>query len=235
VADQSALGIGKRRRQEKMTARVRLFQSAIENRQSKMACNEYHFISHWEVEGTVEEVSTILEDTPSLARWWPSVYLEVQVLEPGDETGKGKVVNFTTKGWLPYTVQWQSCLIESRRPHGFSLEASGDFLGLGVWSFKQDGSHVRVVYDWRVRAEKPLLRTFSFLLKPLFSANHRWAMAQGEKSLRLELARRRSNTDEDLAQVPAPPGPTAIAFPAVLLAAAGVLAAGGLLFYLLVK
>src|SRR4029077_9470600 len=97
-------------------------------------------------------------------------------------------------GWLPYTLQWQSRLIESRRPHGFSLDASGGFVGRGIWSFEQDGSQGRVVYDWRIRAEKPLLRTFSFLLKPFFSANHRWAMAQGEKSLRLELARRRART-----------------------------------------
>jgi hypothetical protein len=196
-----------------------------------MASNEYHFITHWQVEGTVEEVSSILEDTRSLVRWWPSVYLEVRVLDPGDETGIGKVVSLTTKGWLPYTLQWQSRLIESRRPHNFSLEASGDFVGRGIWSFEQDGPHVRVIYDWRIRAEKPLLRTFSFLLKPLFSANHRWAMAQGEKGLKLELARRRARTAEELACIPAPEDPTAIPFPAVLLAAVGVLVTGGLLFY----
>jgi len=43
---------------------------------------------------------------------------------------------------------------------------------------------------WKIRADKPLLRDFSFLMKPLFSANHHWAMRKGEESLRLELARR---------------------------------------------
>jgi hypothetical protein len=37
-----------------------------------------------------------------------------------------------------------------------------------------------------------LLRYLSFVFKPLFAANHRWAMAQGERSLRAEMARRRS-------------------------------------------
>jgi len=152
-----------------------------------MAANEYHFITQWKLEGTVEEVSNILEDTPSLVRWWPSVYLEAQVLDPGDKTGKGRVVRVRTKGWLPYTLRWQFRLIESRRPHGFSLEATGDFVGRGIWSFEQDGPRVRAAYDWQIRAEKPLLRIVSFLLKPLFSANHRWAMTQGEKSLRLEM------------------------------------------------
>ncbi|MDA0256552.1 MAG: hypothetical protein O3C25_02265 [Chloroflexi bacterium] len=45
-------------------------------------------------------------------------------------------------------------------------------------------------YDWRVRAEKLLLRRLSWLLRPLFAWNHRWAMAQGERSLRRELERR---------------------------------------------
>ena len=72
--------------------------------------------------------------------------------------------------------------------------ASGDFDGRGVWTFEQDGAFVDITYDWRLSAEKPLLRNLSFLLKPLFEANHRWAMAQGEESLKLELARRRATS-----------------------------------------
>lgn len=63
-----------------------------------MAKNEHHFITHWQVEGDVQEVSDILEDVPSLTRWWPSVYLDVDILEPGDESGVGKVVGLYTKG-----------------------------------------------------------------------------------------------------------------------------------------
>jgi hypothetical protein len=43
-------------------------------------------------QATVEEVSEILQDAEGLARWWPSVYLDVKVLDPGDERGIGKVV-----------------------------------------------------------------------------------------------------------------------------------------------
>src|SRR5207253_3048604 len=38
-------------------------------------------------------------------------------------------------------------------------------------------------------------------------ANHRWAMARGQDSLRLEVERRRVETAEELAQIPTPPGP----------------------------
>ncbi|HET9999509.1 MAG TPA: hypothetical protein VFQ36_01365 [Ktedonobacteraceae bacterium] len=171
------------------------------------ATNDYHFITVWRVESTIDEVSTILSDAADLVRWWPSVYLEVKVLEPGDERGLGKVVSLYTKGWLPYTLRW-SFRVTEIRSDGFTLVASGDFEGRGIWTFEQDGAWVNSTYDWKIKAEKPLLRYFSFIMKPLFSANHRWAMAKGEESLKLEIARRHAASAEELARIPAPPQPT---------------------------
>jgi hypothetical protein len=174
-----------------------------------MAASDYHFVTHWRFEATIEEVSAILGDATQLPRWWPSVYLDVEVLEPGDpRSSVGKVYVLFTKGWLPYTLRWQFRVTESRRPHGFSIAASGDFAGTGVWTLTQDGPIADVTYDWRIRARKPLLRYLSFLIKPVFSANHHWAMRRGEESLRLELARRRAESDEQRARVASPPGPT---------------------------
>jgi len=155
-----------------------------------MSANEYHFVSHWRVESTVEEVSDVLGNASELTRWWPSVYLAVKEVEPGGANGVGRVVELHTKGWLPYRLHWFFRVTESHRPHGFSLEAWGDLEGSGAWDFVPDGQFVAITYDWRIRAEKPMLRYLSFLLKPIFSANHRWAMARGEESLRAELGRR---------------------------------------------
>lgn len=155
-----------------------------------MAGNEYHFITRWRMEGRVEEVYRLLSNAPDFVRWWPKVYLDVKELEPGDQNGIGKVMSLHTKGWLPYTLRWQYRVTEVNFPDGFAFEANGDFVGRGIWKFKQDGNYVNMTFDWQIRADKPLLRYLSFLLKPLFSANHRWAMAQGERSLRAELARR---------------------------------------------
>src|SRR6266581_7951918 len=172
-----------------------------------LTTNDYHFITHWRVESTVDEVSKILGDPLALRRWWPSVYLDVKVVEPGEESGLGRVVSLYTKGWLPYTLRWDFRVTEVRKD-GFTLVASGDFDGRGIWTFEQDGPWVNITYDWKISAEKLLLRYFSFLVKPIFSANHRWAMAKGEESLRLELARRHAKTSEERALVPAPPRPT---------------------------
>lgn len=150
----------------------------------------------------------MLANGADLVRWWPSVYLAAEEVRPGDKDGVGRVVSLTTKGWLPYILRWQFRVTEARRPTGFSLEAQGDFVGQGVWTFRQDGAWVTITYDWRIRADKGILRYLSFMMKPLFAANHRWAMARGEESLKLELQRRRARTPEERARVPAPPGPT---------------------------
>ena len=173
-----------------------------------MPTTEYHFITRWRVAGTVTEVTDVLKNAEDLVRWWPSVYLDVRVLEPGDAAGVGKKVSLLTKGWLPYTLRWQFRVTESRHPFGYTLEALGDFEGRGVWRFEPDGGHVNITYDWKIRARKPLLNALSFLLRPLFSANHQWAMARGEESLRLELARRHAATPAAAASIPPPPGPT---------------------------
>ena len=176
---------------------------------SNLMSNDYHFTTHWLIPNTtVEEISDILSNGPDLARWWPSVYLGVTELEPGaPRTGVGKVIDLYTKGWLPYTLRWQFRITENNSPHGFSLEAWGDFVGRGVWTFEQNGDAAHVTYDWNIQAEKPLLRYLSFIMKPIFSANHVWAMKKGEESLLLELARRHSKTPEEAARVPPPPGP----------------------------
>ena len=171
-----------------------------------MAANTYHFITHWRVESTVEEVFDIISDAQDLARWWPSVYLGGRVWKGGGRKCGCRSVEVFTKGWLPYTLRWQFRITEANPPFFFSLEAWGDFVGSGIWQFQQEDSWVHVTYDWQLRAEKPLLRALSGLLKPVFSANHHWAMARGEESLKLEIRRRHATNDAD-AKIQ-PPGPT---------------------------
>jgi hypothetical protein len=194
--------------------------------------NDYHFISRWRVDGTCAEVADVLGDPTALPRWWPSVYLAVDELAPPDANGVGRRARLRTKGWLPYTLTWQLEVVEMIYPHGFTIVARGDFDGRGVWTFDQDGPFVDVTYDWRLRAEKPLLRNLSFLLRPVFEANHRWAMGQGETSLRLELARRRASSDAERARIRRPPGPVTYA-PVALLG--GAAAVGAIAAYLIVR
>ncbi len=164
---------------------------------------DYQFVTTWNINAACEEVYRILEDVDHLADWWPSVYLDVKVLEKGQPGGVGKLVSLYTKGWLPYALRWGFRVTDAQFPNGFALQAFGDFVGRGIWRFRQEGETCVITYDWNISAEKPLLKKLTFLLRPLFSANHEWAMRKGLESLQLELRRRRGESD-----VPAAPGPT---------------------------
>jgi hypothetical protein len=164
----------------------------------------YRFRSVWRVTGSVREVRAVLGDSASLPRWRPAVYLAVVPLERGARDGVGRTVEVLTKGWLPYTLRWTLRITETMTDRGFALAASGDLVGTGRWTFTPAGPDVVLTYDWCVATTKPLLARFSWLLRPAFEANHRWAMARGEESLALELRRRR----DPGADVPRPPGPT---------------------------
>jgi uncharacterized protein YndB with AHSA1/START domain len=186
-----------------------------------LTTNQYHFITRWRVQGTAEEVYALISRPEDFPRWWPSVYLEVCEIAAGNENGLGRRVRLHTKGWLPYKLLWESCSSEMARPHRLVLEASGDFNGRGIWTFEDVGElggssngsadravegWVNVTFDWELTADKPLLRYLSFLMKPVFAANHQWAMGRGEESLKLELARRHAPLSAR-GQIPAPPGP----------------------------
>src|SRR5205085_10600369 len=135
------------------------------SRFDEMATNEYQFITHWRVRGDIHTVADILNDPLGLMRWWPSVYCDVRVIVPGDANGVGREVEVQTKGWLPYTLRWCFRVTDVPYPHGFTLQAQGDFVGRGIWTLAQDGAWVDVAYDWQIAVAKPLLRRLSFLFK----------------------------------------------------------------------
>ena len=161
-----------------------------------MGSTDYEFRTVWRVAGTPEEVEAVLGDTTGLPRWWPSVYLSVEPVAGGPEPRPGipRPARLHTKGWLPYTLRWTLTVTEPVTSRGFALTAEGDLNGTGRWTFEKDGPETVITYDWRVSTAKPLLRRLSWLLKPAFAANHRWAMARGQESLALELRRRRAAT-----------------------------------------
>jgi hypothetical protein len=69
-------------------------------------------------------------------------------------------------------------------------------------------------------------------MRPVFEANHRWAMEQGEISLQQELIRYRARTPEDLLDAAEPRGPAEVP---VRWIAAGALAASAIACIALVR
>ncbi len=152
--------------------------------------NDFRIVTEWRLQGGIADIAAILTDVKAFPRWWGAVYLAVRILDPGDENQIGSTVAAHSKGWLPYRLDWVGRLVSADLPHRWEIDATGDLVGHGVWRLTQDGTMARVIYDWRVRAEKPLLRRLSPVLAPIFAWNHRWAMARGLEGLRGELTRR---------------------------------------------
>jgi hypothetical protein len=157
--------------------------------------SDYEFLTEWTVEGDIVEVAAVLKDVEAFPNWWRPIYRAAKIVDPGDPDGTGRIVEFTTRGFLPYVLRWSIEVVESREPHGFTFRASGDLAGMGVWALRQDGKYVKVHMDWRVRAEKTVIRVSSFALRSVFSRNHLWAMAKGEEGLQAELRRRHGETE----------------------------------------
>lgn len=74
-------------------------------------------------------------------------------------------------------------MTELDRPRVVSGEVQGDLRGRGTWTVSPtpDGAHVR--FDWRVYADRPLLRALTPLLRPLLRYNHNWAIARARDGL----------------------------------------------------
>jgi hypothetical protein len=50
-------------------------------------------------------------------------------------------------GNLPYRLRWDARITETRRPNGFTIEATGDFVGRGVWTFEEHNSDLKILFE----------------------------------------------------------------------------------------
>ena len=159
-----------------------------------MGFSQYHFVTRWRLHGTPEEIFALLTRPEEFPRWWGAVYLEATEVQSGDTNGVGRSFHFKTKGWLPYRFRWDSIVTEVVHPQRLVMRSTGDLPGRESWTLDGDSHFTDILFDWEVAAAKPLLRYLSVFLKPIFKANHRWAMKQGRIAMELELKRRREQT-----------------------------------------
>jgi len=116
------------------------------------------------------------------------VYIDVETDGP---PGLGRVSRQHFKGRLPYHLRTRSTITRYERPTSVGADVEGDLRGRGLWTLtpgEDGGTHVR--FDWRVYADKPLLRALTPLLRPLFRWNHAWAIARAREGLEPYASRR---------------------------------------------
>ena len=76
-----------------------------------------------------------------------------------------------------------SKIVRYEPPREFEVAVDGDLSGRGVWTVTPNGDGVYVRFDWRVNAGRTLLRLLTPVLRPLFRANHNYAIARAKAGL----------------------------------------------------
>jgi uncharacterized protein YndB with AHSA1/START domain/quercetin dioxygenase-like cupin family protein len=145
------------------------------------ASRPYEFVDEWDVAAPPEAVFDALADARSYPRWWRPVHIGV---EAGDgPPAVGDVSRQHFKGRLPYHLHTRTTAVRLERPHLIEFEVDGDLRGRGVWALTPAAAGTHVRFDWRVHADRPLLRALTPVLRPALRWNHNWAVARAQAGL----------------------------------------------------
>jgi hypothetical protein len=142
--------------------------------------DEYVFIDEWDVDAPQEAVFDALADARTYPEWWRPVYITVEA-DCAPEVGCVSMQEF--KGRLPYHLNTRSEIVRMERPREFEVSVVGDLTGKGIWTFTPSGSGVHIHFDWRVIADRALLRILTPVLRPVFRWNHNWSIKRAIEGL----------------------------------------------------
>jgi mannose-6-phosphate isomerase-like protein (cupin superfamily)/uncharacterized protein YndB with AHSA1/START domain len=167
----------------------------------RAASREYVFVDEWDVAAPPEATFAAIADARTYPDWWRPVYLDVDADGP---PAIGKVSKQHFKGRLPYELRTRSRVVELDPPSVVAAEVDGDLSGYGRWTLTpiESGTHVR--FDWRVHADRRLLRLLTPVLRPAFRWNHNWAIARAMDGLEPYAQRTSAAAEHAASAAPAP-------------------------------
>jgi hypothetical protein len=148
---------------------------------------EYRFVDEWFVPLPIDRAYEILGEPLQYPSWWPEAFPAAEGDAGPPEAGKQ--VSVLSRGFLPYGLRWTLTTTVAERPTRIEARMTGDFVGTSTWTLTEQEGGTRAVLDFRPSVAKPLVRYLTPLLRPLFRANHAWAMRRGQEAI-LELAKR---------------------------------------------
>jgi hypothetical protein len=146
----------------------------------------YSFVTKWFILASVERVWDALNDPERYHLWWPC-FVEYRPLSPGASDVGSRGIR-VVRGFLPYQLRYTTTITEKIPPHQLAYDSDGDLTGRGRFVLASQPSGTDVTFYWDVETTGRVMNLLAPLLRPLFSWNHNWVMAAGEKGLRRWLA-----------------------------------------------
>jgi hypothetical protein len=152
-----------------------------------MTTNYYVFIDKFIAPCNVETAYTYIKQIEEYPRWWGKVYKKIIKLKDAPPDTAGSKYKITVGGFLPYTLTIENEVTHIDKPNLIRFDALGDLKGKGTWSFRPVEDGTEITFDWRVAANKKVIRWFSFFLKPLFRANHHYCVVKAREGMEKDL------------------------------------------------
>jgi hypothetical protein len=148
-----------------------------------MATNYYVFVEKFTVPCDIETAYHYISLIEEYPRWWGKVYKKVEKLKEVLPDNAGAKYWVTVSGFLPYSLIIKNEITFIDRPNRIEFLAIGDLEGKGIWLFKSVAEGTEITFDWRVAANKFIIRWLSFILKPLFKANHVYCVKKAKEGI----------------------------------------------------
>jgi uncharacterized protein YndB with AHSA1/START domain len=146
---------------------------------------DFHFVTHWAFDATIEPVWKIITEVRRLPEWWPM--FKQANLRGTDETLRiGQTVDCVVRAALPYSLRFSLEIADLAPPTMMRMRSKGDLDGWGQWDLRPEDRKTAVAFIWDVRLTRPFLSRLSRLpfARDLLEKNHDAVMAQGFENLK---------------------------------------------------
>lgn len=151
-----------------------------------------HVNATWFIEASRKTVWAVLSEF-DYCRWWPEICEEMRIVSQEDPGVCNKVLDVVSRGWLSHHLRWRLDVSDAAPPRYLKVRASGDLVGDVVCTLEKDASWTIAHFEGSLATKGPWTKPFGFALDPLFSANVKWVMHQGELCIRREVDRRKAS------------------------------------------
>lgn len=142
----------------------------------------YRALSEWQIEAPVERVWDVLLLAREWPAWWRG-FRSVDQLEPGEESGVGKVLRQRWRSLLPYTLTLDLEITAVDGHRFLEGRTSGDMQGLCRWTFEPQGGRTVVRFLLDVEPTRAWMNVPVPFASRVFALNYGAIMRWGGEGL----------------------------------------------------